>query len=77
MSGDSGDKVNLSAVDPSDLARIFSALTRSPITEAMIRADIAAGAPVRPDGRINVMHYLAWLLRERRRGRRPPPPSPG
>lgn len=76
MTGDSGERVDLSAIDPSDLARVIASITRSPFTEAMIRADIDAGAPVREDGKVNVLHYLAWLLRERRRDRRPPAAPP-
>lgn len=79
MNGDSRETVDLSAISPSDLARLIAAMTRSPFTEEMIRTDIAAGAPVRQDGRINLLHYLAWMLRERRRDRprrrRSAPPS--
>ncbi len=31
------------------------------ISEDMLRADIDAGAPVGPDGRINLIQYAAWL----------------
>lgn len=36
--------------------------SRKEITVGMINADIAAGAPVNPDGTINLIHYAAWLL---------------
>jgi len=29
-----------------------------------VQADIDAGAPVGAGGRMNLMHYAAWLLRE-------------
>jgi hypothetical protein len=29
-----------------------------------IRKDIAAGAPVNPDGTINLITYAAWLVKE-------------
>lgn len=77
MTGEPGERVDLNAISPSDLARLMSAITRSQITEAMLRSDIEAGAPVRDDGKINLLHYLAWLLRERRRDRRPPSAPPG
>lgn len=69
---------SLASISPSDLARIASIITRSEITEDMIKRDIAAGAPVRPDGNLHVMFYLAWLIREdtddrRRHGRRRKP----
>jgi hypothetical protein len=34
----------------------------------MIRADLAAGAPVNTDGTINLVHYAAWLVKERSGG---------
>lgn len=62
--------------DPAPVAR--ATLVRLPIataaeilaragaacTEASIRADVAAGAPVNPDGTINLLAYGAWLVRE-------------
>jgi hypothetical protein len=39
-------------------------LTRAggtPVTEADVAADVAAGAPANPDGTINLLHYSAWL----------------
>jgi hypothetical protein len=38
------------------------------VTEEMIRADLAAGAPKNPDGTINLVHYAAWLVKERSGG---------
>jgi hypothetical protein len=34
------------------------------ITEEALRADLAAGAPVNPDGTIHLLHYVAWLAKE-------------
>jgi hypothetical protein len=34
------------------------------IDDAAIQADIAAGAPVNPDGTLNLIAYGAWLVRE-------------
>jgi hypothetical protein len=31
------------------------------VTEELIRRHIAAGAPATADGRINLVHYAAWL----------------
>ena len=36
------------------------------ITPAMIERDIAEGAPIDRDGRMNLIHYTAWVLRRRR-----------
>jgi len=38
------------------------------ITEEALRRDIAAGAPVNPDGTMNILHYAAWLAKEAGRG---------
>jgi hypothetical protein len=53
-----------------DLARILSVLGSQPITVQMLQADIDAGAPTNPDGTINLVHYVAWLVREMGRGDR-------
>ena len=49
-------------------ARILSAVGGREVTEAMVRRDIEAGAPVNADGTINLVHYAAWLVREMARG---------
>ncbi len=46
-----------------DLAQILSAMGPKPVTVAMLEDDIDDGAPVNPDGTFNLVHYLAWLLR--------------
>jgi hypothetical protein len=45
-------------------AWLLSKVSGERITEEMIRADLAAGAPVNTDGTINLVHYTAWLARE-------------
>jgi hypothetical protein len=35
-----------------------------PVTEEMLRADMAAGAPTNANGTINLVHYAAWLVKE-------------
>ena len=42
-------------------AEVLTAVSGERITEEMIRADVAAGAPVTADGRIKLLHYTAWL----------------
>lgn len=51
-----------------DLARILSALGPKPVTVEMLQADIDDGAPVNPDGTMNLLHYSSWLAREVLRG---------
>ncbi len=67
----------MTALTPADAAKILAAAGNRRITEAMILADIEAGAPTNPrdprnpdprDPRnpctINLVHYAAWLARQ-------------
>ena len=58
------DAANPNALTVTQLARLLTRAGASPITEAMIEADLAAGAPRNPNGTINLVHYSAWLVRE-------------
>lgn len=49
-------------------AKVLSAAAGRRIGEEAIRQDIEDGAPVNPDGTINLLHYAAWLAREVARG---------
>jgi len=49
---------------PLDVAAKVLARTSPGVTEAMLQADVAAGAPTNPDGTLNLVHYAAWLVRE-------------
>ena len=53
----------ITAMTPDQIARILTAAGSRRITEAMVRADIDAGAPVNADGTMNVIHYTAWLVK--------------
>lgn len=69
MADDRPEQPAATGLNPAKLAVPHAAkmLTRaggSPVTEAMIEADLAAGAPVNADGSINLVHYAAWLVRE-------------
>lgn len=61
--------VSPSALKPEELARLLTVAARRDITVENIHADIRHGAPTNADGTINLVHYAAWLLAERRRGR--------
>ena len=50
-------KLNPAALRPADAAQTLG------ISEDMIAADIAAGAPANADGTINLVHYAEWLNR--------------
>ena len=54
----------ITALTPTQAAKILAAAGNRRITEAMLRADIEAGAPTNADGRVNLVHYAAWLSRE-------------
>lgn len=56
------------AYAPAQLAELLSRCGLGSITEAMIVADLAAGAPRDPAAesggpRLNPFHYMAWLLK--------------
>jgi len=54
----------MTALTPAQAAKILAAAGSRRITEAMVRADIDAGAPANADGTVNLVHYTAWLARE-------------
>ena len=56
--------LNPQALSAEDVARILTASGWKPVTVDMIRDDIDDGAPVNPDGTINLVVYAAWLVRE-------------
>jgi hypothetical protein len=53
--------LNPSALSIDEMSRLLSAVGKK-VTVEQIQADIEAGAPCSPDGRINLVHYAAWLL---------------
>jgi hypothetical protein len=52
------------ALSVADAAKVLTKAGGRPVTEAMLREDLDAGAPVNPDGTINLLHYAAWLVKE-------------
>ena len=55
--------LNPAALAPADLARILTRAGTTPVTADMIEADLDTGAPINPDGTINLVLYTAWLIR--------------
>lgn len=58
----------MASIDPTDLtvedaAKALTAAGARRVAPEDLRADIDAGAPVNAAGRINLVHYAAWLLR--------------
>ena len=53
--------LNPLAMTVAQAAKILSAVGVGRVTEEMIQRHVAAGAPTAADGRINLVHYAAWL----------------
>ena len=56
--------LNPQALRLEDLARVLSAWGPRPVTVETLLADIDDGAPTNPDGTVNLLQYVAWLLKE-------------
>ncbi|GAB6184594.1 hypothetical protein [Thermopirellula anaerolimosa] len=50
------------------MARLLSAAGPKAVTVEMLQADIDAGAPTNAEGTMNLVHYVAWLVKEMGRG---------
>jgi len=55
--------VNPLSLSIDEIARMLSAGGGRRVTAEQVQADLDAGAPVGRDGRVNLVHYTAWLLR--------------
>ena len=62
--GQGMSRLNPAALPVTDAARVLTRLGGKAVNEAMLRADIDAGAPVNADGTLNLVHYAAWLVKE-------------
>jgi hypothetical protein len=56
--------MNPQALRLKDLARILTASGPKSVTAEMLQADIKNGAPVNPDGTMNLVNFAAWLVKE-------------
>lgn len=63
MSGNA-PQLNPAALSIEQAARLLAKVGWPGLTEAMLRAYVAAGAPTNPDGTINLVHIAAWLVKE-------------
>jgi len=57
-------RIDPAALTVAQAAKVLSAIGNGPVTEDMLRRHIAAGAPTTADGRINLVHYAAWLNKD-------------
>ena len=59
------EKLQPTALSIENAARLLTAASGRTISTDMISRDTDAGAPLNPDGTINLIHYAAWLAKER------------
>ncbi len=64
----SNEELNPNAMTAEQTAALFSKLRRRRVRVAKIEADIEAGAPTNAAGRLNLLAYTAWMLKEAGRG---------
>ena len=57
-------RIDPTAMTVAQAAKVLSAVGNGPVTEDMLRRHIEAGAPTTADGRINLVHYAAWLNKD-------------
>ena len=57
-------KLSPTALPLDDAAALLTALARHAVTVDMLRMDVAAGAPLGADGKLNLVNYAAWLIKE-------------
>ena len=60
--GQGMSRLNPAALPVADAARVLTRLGGKSVTEAMLRADIDAGAPTNADGTLHLVLYAAWLV---------------
>lgn len=58
------EQVNPSALTIEQVSHLLSATGAKRADVETIRRHIASGAPVSAEGKVNLMHYMAWLMRE-------------
>ncbi|MDD5698116.1 MAG: hypothetical protein PHH77_05820 [Victivallaceae bacterium] len=57
-------QIKLTALSVPNLVKLLKRSGCRSISEEMVRGDIANGAPINPDGTINLIFYTAWLIKE-------------
>jgi len=61
---DGRQPLNPQALSVEQVARILTASGRQPVAVETIQADIDGGAPINPDGTVNLICYAAWMVKE-------------
>ena len=60
---DKTDSVNLAALSVEQMAEVLSKASGKAIDIDQLKKDVADGAPVDADGKLNLLAYAAWLAR--------------
>ena len=55
---------NPSSLSVEEMARLLSAGGQKKVSPEDIYADVEAGAPIGRDGKMNLVHYAAWLAQQ-------------
>ena len=58
------ENIRLTALPKEAVVRLLRNAGSSTISAEALEADIAAGAPVNPDGTVSLVEYAAWLCKE-------------
>lgn len=58
------ENIRLTALPKETVVRLLKNAGSSTISAETLKADVAAGAPVNPDGTVSLVEYAAWLCRE-------------
>jgi hypothetical protein len=58
------EKLQPTALSVKDAAKLLTAVGGRTITPEMIARDTDNGAPVNPDGTLNLIQYAAWIVKE-------------
>ena len=56
--------VNPLAIPLAELAAMLTKVSGRTVSVEQLQLDVASGAPATADGRVNLVHYAAWLARE-------------
>ncbi len=64
MDNVNSNQLKLTAISIADLAKLLKQAGSRYASEAAIRKDIDAGAPVNSDGTVNLIHYAAWQVQK-------------
>ena len=55
---------NLLALKPDQLVDVLVKSGFRDMTLELLHSDFELGAPRNPDGTVNLIHYMAWILKE-------------